>query len=134
MMLSHGKRQFVRFILAGGIAATVNIAARWLLNLWISYTAAIVVAFLIGIVTAFALNRIFVFRQSSNKLHHQLSWFVAINLIALAQTLIISLVLTKWLLPVINWQWEPELVAHAIGVGVPLITSYIGHKTFSFRQ
>lgn len=133
-MLSHGKRQFARFILAGGIAAAVNIAARWLLSPWVSYTAAIVIAFLIGVVTAFTLNRIFVFRQSSNKFHHQLSWFVVINFIALAQTLIISLALTKWLLPLINWRWEPELVAHALGVGAPLITSYIGHKTLSFRQ
>jgi putative flippase GtrA len=38
-----------------------------------------------------------------------------------------------YLLPIAGvTQWVPE-IAHAVGVVVPVFTSYLGHKKFSFR-
>jgi len=38
-----------------------------------------------------------------------------------------------YLLPIAGvTQWAPE-IAHAVGVAVPVFTSYLGHKKFSFR-
>ena len=126
--------QLVKFILAGGTAAAVNFGSRILLSLWLPYEAAIVVAYLIGMLTAFVLNRAFVFAQVENTLRSQVSWFIAINLAAVLQTLLISLLLARVLFPAIGMEFHPETLAHAVGVAVPVITSYLGHRRFTFRS
>jgi len=55
-----------------------------------------------------------------------------VNIAALAQTLLVSLALSGWILPWVGWRWQPESVAHVIGVIVPVFTSYLGHKRWSF--
>ena len=126
--------QLVKFILAGGTAAAANFGSRILLSLWLPYEAAIVVAYLIGMLTAFVLNRAFVFTQVENSLRSQASWFIAINLAAVLQTLLISLLLARVLFPAIGMEFHPETLAHAAGVAVPVMTSYLGHRRFTFRS
>lgn len=127
-------KQFLRFLVAGGVAAAANFGSRILLSLVMPYTTAIVVAYCIGMVTAFLLNRRFVFEASSNPLHRQAGWFIAINLLAVLQTLAVSLLLARWLFPAIGMTFHPETLAHAAGVAVPVFTSYLGHKAFTFRE
>jgi putative flippase GtrA len=130
----HQRRQFILFVLTGGFAALVNFASRILFSHWMSFSVAIVVAYLCGMLTAFVLNRLFVFREANNALHHQVFWFTIVNLAAVVQTLIVSLLLAEWIFPRIQFQWYPQTVAHAIGVAVPVLTSFIGHKHLSFRS
>jgi len=125
--------ELIRFLLAGGIAASVNFLSRIALSWWMSYAAAIVVAYVLGMVTAFVINRAFVFRQATNELHHQIFWFVMVNLAAVLQTLAISLLLADVIFPQTGFRWHSETVAHAFGVAVPVITSYVGHKRLSFK-
>lgn len=126
--------QFVLFIVAGGIAACVNFLSRILINRWLTYSAAIIVAYLLGMITAFALNRLLVFKQVSHSVRHQIFWFTVVNLAAVLQTLAISLLLADWLFPHIGFSWHPETLAHAFGVAVPVITSFVGHKYLSFKS
>jgi len=126
-------RQFALFIVAGGLAAGINFGSRILLSQWLPYVTAIVIAYCLGMITAFTLNKLLVFNQASNRLHHQVLWFIAINLAAVAQTVGISLLLARWVLPGLGVDFHNETIAHAIGVAVPVVTSYIGHKRFSFR-
>lgn len=126
-------KQLVQFVLVGGFAALVNFLARIVLNFWMPFSAAIVIAYLFGMVTAFLLNKTFVFRDATNRIHHQIMWFTIINAAAMLQTLVVSLVLNSTVLPYLEIHWHTELVAHAIGVATPILTSYIGHKRFSFR-
>lgn len=125
--------RFLKFLAVGGFAAAVNFFSRIALSRCMRYSVAIVLAYLLGMFTAFVLNRLLVFRHTSNPLLVQASWFVVVNALALLQTLAISLSLVKWGLPWMGWNWHPELVAHAFGVAAPVITSYFGHKRFSFR-
>jgi putative flippase GtrA len=125
-------RQGVLFLIAGGIAACVNFFSRIALNSWIPYAAAIVVAYALGMITAFVINRAFVFTDANNKLHHQVLWFTAINIAAVLQTLAISLLLAKVIFPRAGFYWHAETLAHAVGIVVPVVTSYWGHKRFSF--
>ncbi|MEE7546089.1 GtrA family protein [Xanthomonas sp. Kuri4-1] len=127
-------RQFLLFILAGGLAAAVNFGSRIILSQWLHYVPSIVAAYLLGMVTAFTLNRMFVFNHADNPLHHQVAWFVTINLAAVVQTVAISLLLARWLLPTLGLDFHNETIAHAIGVAVPVVTSYIGHKHLSFAS
>lgn len=128
------RRQFALFLLTSGFAALVNIGSRIALNDWMPYSAAIVVAYVIGMLTAFTLNRLIVFRKTVNPLHHQAFWFTLVNLAAVLQTLIVSLVLARWLFPAIGFHWHIETVAHAFGVAAPVLTSFIGHKHLSFKN
>lgn len=125
--------QFAKFILAGGFAAIVNFGSRILLSLWMPYVPAIVVAYCIGMLTAFIVNKLFVFQDSVDGLHHQASWFVAINLVAVLQTVLISVLFADYLFPLTDMRWHPESVAHAIGLAIPVFTSFIGHKYLTFR-
>lgn len=127
-------RQFLLFLVAGGIAAGVNFGSRILLSNWIHYVPAIIIAYCLGMVTAFALNRALVFQRADNALRHQVTWFVIVNLAAIVQTVLISLALARWLLPAIGFTFHNETLAHAVGVAVPVVTSYLGHKHFSFAS
>jgi len=123
----------IRFVLAGMIAALANFASRIALSTFLPYGGAIVIAFLIGLGVAFVLNRQFVFEAASTHLRHQLFWFVVVNLIALAQTLAVSLFLARVLLPLLSVTSYSEEIAHAAGIVVPIFTSYLGHKYWTFR-
>jgi putative flippase GtrA len=132
-MFSPKQRQFVAFVIAGGMAAVVNFFSRIVLANWLDYTSSIVVAYIIGMATAFALNRLFVFQDAANAVHHQIFWFTVVNLAAVIQTLLISLLLVKVFFPRVGMTYHPEMLAHAAGVIFPIGTSFIGHKRFSFR-
>jgi len=129
--ISH---QFALFLLAGGTAAAVNFGSRILFSQFIHYVPAIVLAYCIGMITAFTLNKLFVFEQAGNRLRHQIVWFVLINLVAIVQTLLISVLLARIILPGIGLDFHNETIAHGIGVAVPVVTSYLGHKYLSFAK
>lgn len=124
--------QFLKFLLAGSTAALANFGSRIYLSHWMPYVPAIVIAYLIGMLTAFALNRAFVFRSADNPLHHQAWWFTLVNVAAVLQTAVISVVLARYVLPPLGIGHE-ETAAHAIGVAVPVVTSYLGHKHLTFK-
>jgi len=125
--------QFSAFVVAGGLAALVNFGSRIVLGHWMPYWLSVVVAYLIGMMTAFALNRLFVFKSPSQDIRSQALWFAVINLAAVAQTLAVSLMLYHWIFPVMGLRYHSETLAHAVGVAVPVVTSYLGHKRLTFR-
>lgn len=127
-------RQFLRFLLAGGIAAAVNFGSRIALGEVMPYVPSIIVAYLIGMATAFMLNRAFVFTAAGNAVGQQAWRFALVNLAAVVQTVLISLLFARVLFPWWGFDWQPETIAHAIGVAVPVLTSYFGHKYFSFAE
>jgi putative flippase GtrA len=126
-------RQFLRFLLAGGVAALANFGSRIAFSLLLPYVAAIVLAYLVGMLTAFVLNRAFVFTAAANSVGQQAWRFALVNLAAVLQTVAISLLLARWLLPALGIVAHAETLAHAVGVVVPVFTSYFGHRHWSFR-
>ena len=133
-MISHFmSRQFVIFLVTGGLAAAVNFGSRIVYNQWVGFSVAVVLAYLTGMVTAFALARYFVFTESSQSMQRSALWFVVVNIVAVIQTWVISMLLAYYLLPRMGFaRFIPE-IAHAVGVVVPVFTSYLGHKRFSFK-
>ena|SRR5438445_53441 len=129
---ASGRARFLRFLLVGAAAAAVNFGSRIVLSIWLPYASAIVVAYLCGIVAAFLLNRRYVFNDATNRLHRQMFWFVVVNLVAVAQTLLVSLLFAEYVLPRLGIVWHVQEFAHAAGVITPIFTSYIGHKHLSF--
>src|SRR5262249_56828281 len=92
-------RQFGRFLLAGGLAALVNWLSRFVFNLVMSYAAAIVAAFALGMAVAFVLNKRFVFPYSQRPAAAEISFFVLFNLAAFPVVWAIAYLLGERLLP-----------------------------------
>jgi putative flippase GtrA len=126
-------QEFLLFLLTGGFAAAVNFSSRILLSLWLPYSAAIVLAYCAGMVTAFVLAKLYVFTASQRPLHSSALWFVAVNLLAVAQTWLVSVTLAYYVFPRVGLVWHELEIAHLIGILVPVVTSYFGHKHWTFR-
>lgn len=127
-------RRFTLFILTSGFAALVNITARWAFSFTLPYDASIVLAYLCGMVTAFVLGRKFVFVAPGERYAGQAFRFGLVNLVAVAQVWGVSVLLFRSLFPAWRFTWHAETVAHVIGVGSPIVTSYFAHKHFSFAK
>lgn len=127
-------RQFLRFFFSALAAAAVNFIARLSLDSYLGYNKAIVVAYLIGTVFAFFLYQHEVFGKGVRPLWQEIGLFVFVTLAAVAQTLIVSVLLADHLFLVIGWNWHNKEVAHIIGMGVPMFSSYLGHKYLTFSH
>lgn len=126
-------KQFLAFLFTGGIAAAVNFFSRIIYNHWVDFSTAIIFAYITGMITAFILAKHFVFTESKQALHHSIMYFALINLVAVAQTWLISMGLYYYALPMIGVIQYSQDLAHAAGVVFPVFTSYLGHKHFSFK-
>lgn len=132
-MIHHFRsRQFLGFVLSGGLAAGVNFGSRMVYNQWLDFSTSVVLAYLTGMVTAFILARLLVFRQTSQSVGRSAFFFALVNGVAVLQTWAVSMLLYHLLPRVGVTHFVPEL-AHAAGVALPVFTSYLGHKRFSFR-
>ncbi|WP_233350126.1 GtrA family protein [Henriciella mobilis] len=125
-------RQFLAFVLTGGFAALCNWLSRMVLSAYMSLEIAIVVAYLIGMTIAYTLSRIFVFQKSGRSVSDEYTRFALVNVVALVQVWLVTIGLADYLLPAIGWTWRPEDIAHAAGVASPVLTSYLGHRYFTF--
>jgi putative flippase GtrA len=126
-------RQFLVFLLTGGTAAAVNFGSRIVYSQWLDFSAAVILAYITGMITAFVLAKLFVFKESQQSIHRSAAFFVLVNLVAVLQTWAISLGLAYYLLPSLGVTVFTQEIAHAVGVAVPVFTSYVGHKRWSFR-
>ena len=127
-------KNFLLFLLTGGFAAAVNWSSRILYNIWMPYSAAIVVAYITGMITAFVLAKLFVFTNSNQSTARSVFFFTLVNLVAVLQTWAVSVGLAYYLLPRMGISWHVRDIAHAVGVAIPVFTSYVGHKRWSFKH
>lgn len=127
--------QFIRYLAAGGIAASLNVASRILYNLWTSYTVAIVLAHFTGMVTTFLLARKYVFPNSEHTTaaYRAAAPFLVVQGVALLESWAISIFLAEHVLPQLGiWHFRHE-IAHASGVAAAVFTNYFGNKHWTFR-
>jgi len=124
--------EFARFVICGGIAAAINWLSRIALSDFMPLGSAIVVAYLLGMTTAFLLMKFLVFGKSRRQAHDEYIRFAIVNIVALIQVWLVTEALVKYGFPAIAWHWHAEAVAHGIGVLSPVLTSYLGHRYFSF--
>jgi len=131
----RGVTTFMSFVVCGGIAACANLGSRRLFSHWLPYPAAIVLAYLIGMLTAFLLFKFFVFDSGgSRRILRETLWYTAVNALALLQTLGISIGLAEYVFPWLGMRFYPYDIAHCIGVAFPVITSFFGHNFLTFSK
>lgn len=126
--------QFLRFFCSALAAAAVNFFSRLLLDPYLGYNKAIVVSYLIGTVFAFFLYQHEVFGKGERPLWQEIGLFAFVTFAAIAQTLIVSVLLADHVMPAVGWQWHSKEVAHFIGMGVPMFSSFLGHKYLTFGR
>jgi putative flippase GtrA len=127
-------KEFYKFLVVGGFAAVVNFFSRIGINYFFGFTLSVIIAYLIGMITAFILNKILVFKIEKGNTAKQFWYFTLVNIFAVIQTVTISVFLAKWFFPRIGFMIYSEEIAHFIGISIPVITSFLGHKYISFRK
>ncbi|MDX2347065.1 MAG: GtrA family protein [Legionella sp.] len=133
MLKKIKSNQFFLFLITGGIAACVNFGSCIAFKYWFDFSSSIILAYVMGMITAFILAKYFVFKNSQQSLHASMLYFSLVNLLAVAQTWAVSMGLAYYLLPALGILNFTEEIAHAIGVIVPVFSSYFGHKHLSFK-
>lgn len=132
--MSGGPARFAKFVALGGVAAAVNWGSRFALSEVLPYLAAVVVAYAIGMVVAFALFSRFVFPASGQSFASQAGRFALVNVAGIGQVVLVAWGLQRHLFPALGWTGAAaDAVAHGIAIGVPAVSSYFGHRSFSFR-
>ena len=127
-------REFIYFILTGGVAALVNIISRFIFSIFFNFTLSILSSYFIAMILAYCLAKKFVFKKSKKPIISSFAVFSLINLLAISQTLLISLISREYLSgKMINFQYV-NLISHTLGVLTPVFTSFLGHKYLSFKD
>ncbi|MEP6304614.1 MAG: GtrA family protein, partial [Lentilitoribacter sp.] len=98
---------FIKFILAGGSGAVANISSRYLFNLFMPFSIAIALAYIVGMITTFILSKLFVFETKEGKAKSEAFRFVIVNIFALAIVWAVSMLLAEIIFPVINFNFYP---------------------------
>ena len=98
MIQQFMSRQFLAFLITGGLAAAVNFGSRILYNQWVAFSSAVILAYLTGMITAFLLARTFVFTDTRQSVKRSATLFVLVNAVAVLQTWGISMLLAYYVL------------------------------------
>lgn len=133
MIKAFFTRQFGSFLLIGGFAMIVNMASRVLYEKAVGFSAAVILAYLTGMLVAFILMWRYVFPQSTQPLKQAVIRFTVINILGIAQTWVITMLFFRYILPALSISWHAEDISHMIGVASPVFVSFLGHKFWTFK-
>ncbi len=122
------------FIVAGGVAAVINFSSRFFYSVYVSFGEAVILSYLTGMLTAFILMRNFVFERTGHQIKYEIISFSIVNFFAVALTWSISVGLAEYFFPFVGFVWFRYEVAHMIGILFPALSSYFGHKNFTFSN
>lgn len=126
-------RQFLAFLVVGTSAAALHWLARLLLSVWLPFSWAVTMAYVVGIVVAFLLNSYYVFPLSNKPRYQQARDFIFINLAFFPVVWLIATQTNTWLNAIGFNAYSKEL-AHAIAISVPTVATFLIYKFFAFRE
>jgi len=126
-------QQFARFLVVGGIAVVLHWLSRFAFNAFMSYGWAIVLAYLVGILVAFVLNRAYVFPYSERSVEAEMFFFFLINIGAFPFVWVAAYVLGEWLFPAYMSQQAALALGHGIAILLPVFVNFALHKFITFQ-
>jgi putative flippase GtrA len=126
-------KQFLGFLIVGGIAAFLHWLSRFLLSNWISFSWAVVFAYGIGMLIAFLLNAYFVFPGSGKPRAKQARDFIITNACFFPFVWISALTLNQ-LLRSFGFVRYTEAISHGVAVGLPMAATFLIYKFFAFKD
>ncbi len=133
-MLKHFlSRQFLGFIAVGGLAALLHWLSRIILSHWMSFSVAVVFAYMIGMAVAFTMNAVYVFPGSNKPKRKQAQDFIIVNLSFLPVVWVISIGLERIFhsMGIVEYA---QALAHAVAISVPMFATFLIYKFFAFKD
>jgi putative flippase GtrA len=126
--------QFYRFVLVGGIALIIHWISRIILSEVLDYGAAILAAYFIGMMVAYALNKLFVFPYSKRSMKFEVFAFFSINFLALPFVWLTAFFLGKYVFAGFLSDAYALGFAHGIAITLPVFLNFFLHKFITFRD
>ncbi|MSU76196.1 GtrA family protein [Patescibacteria group bacterium] len=122
-------RQFVKFVLVGGLSTVINftIYATLVLN-HVDYLLAATIAFIVATLNSYTWNRRWTFRAGPHR-NERLVKFTLVQLIGLA----INLLMLTFLIEHVGLE-DHKLIAQLIANAFVIISNYIGNKFWTFKE
>ena len=133
MLKAFASRQFIYFLMVGLISGSASFGSRLVYSQWIDFSEAVVLAYVTGMIAAFILNKLFVFKESQGNFFESILFFCVVNAVGLMQTWLVTMCLAYYVLPFIGVLRYKNEIAHAIGICAPVVTSFLGHKYLTYR-
>ena len=99
-----------------------------------NFEYAVVLSYFFGMTIAYTLSKIFVFDDHKTSFTGSYVRFALVNVMSFCIVWTVSVGLAKIVLPLMQFHWHDEFIAHCIGVASPALPSYIAHRHFTFPQ
>lgn len=128
MISTRRNQQFFTYCFFAGISAIVDLSIVFILTdlLGIYYVISILISYPVALTTNFVLNKHLNFKNKSRKYFSQISIFIIVNLLSLALSLLITYILTEFLL---IWY----LLSRVISLLITAFFSFAMHRLYTFR-
>jgi putative flippase GtrA len=129
--------QFGRFLMVGGTAAFANFSSRFLFRPYTSFVMSVALAYIVGTLISFYLNKHFTFSSHDEKTELQFAKF----LLMASLSIVIASGVAK--LCMITYDFTNfsyidrklmESVAHIIAIGFTTLFNFFSMKYFSFKK
>lgn len=131
----HDVEEVLRFLVAGVLATAGNLAATRIARLYWDYNTALGAGLAVGITISFVLSKLFAFRSRElRRTPGELARFV---LVWGGGALIywrVSLLVGRDILPRLVDRPIAESLGVLAGASVMMVTSYLGHRFFTYRD
>lgn len=133
MIRNFFTKQFLGFLVVGGLAAFLHWLARIALSIWLPFSWAVAVAYGVGMLVAFLLNSYFVFPKSEKPRHQQARDFVIVNLLFFPIVWAASLTINRGLeyVGMVNFT---QALAHGIAIAIPMFATFLIYKFVAFKD
>lgn len=127
-------RQFVKFVLVGGMTTAINFLIYGILLLVfdVHYLPAATIAFILATLNSYTFNRKWTFRAGAHR-NERLAKFVVVQLIGLGINLAMLAFLVEHV-SIGSFRFEDhKLMAQVISNGFVVLSNYTGNKFWTFR-
>ncbi len=127
-------REFTRFVLSGVAATIGNIGTVWLARRFLSFEIALTAGIATAIAISFALSKFFAFRSRSwNRAAGEAVRFLIVYATGCTMYWTVAVILRIFLLAHGVAVGAAELGSILVGAGTMMVTSYCGHRFFTYR-
>jgi putative flippase GtrA len=127
-------REFARFVLSGVTATIGNVTAVWLARRFLSFEIALLAGIATAIAISFMLSKFFAFRSRSwNRTVGEATRFLIVYATGCAMYWMVAVIIGMLLVAhgVAVEAAEPGGIL--VGAGTMMLTSYCGHRFFTYR-
>jgi putative flippase GtrA len=127
--------EFSRFFVTGILATIGNLTAVWISSQIISYSLALQAGLVVGFAISFSLGKFFAFRSNCiRRAPAELARFTLVYAIGASLYWVIAMIVGIHIAPRLLPAREAGLVGAFVGASAMVITSYLGHRHFTYAD